>query len=329
MEGILTRQSPLFGRMTAQWHLEPLPFGALAVFFPDWSMEDRVAAWSIAGGIPAYLEWLDPALSLRENLKEVILAPGSMFLAEPMFLLYDEVRDPKNYLAILNAIGAGIHDFDAIAQASMIDKKHLSAYLARLQELRLIERRLPATLTPAQMRRSRRGRYRLKDAYFSFYFRFIAPRRLVSPRDRTALAQSVAQDLDAFVGATGFETLAHAWLDSEKAQTLFPFRPEQVGWHWDKNAQVDLVAPHFKERQVVIGECKWTTRRVGKSEMDRFLNHTGPFTLAALPREGRGFTPHYVYFARSGFTRGALTELQKHGGVAIDLDALDDALRLP
>jgi hypothetical protein len=31
------RQSPLFGRMTGQWQLLPLPFGILKEFRPNWS----------------------------------------------------------------------------------------------------------------------------------------------------------------------------------------------------------------------------------------------------------------------------------------------------
>jgi hypothetical protein len=95
------------------------------------------------------LEWLDPERSLSDNISEVILAPGSMFIAEPAFLLYDEVRDPRTYLAILQAIGAGHHTLSDIANAALVGRTHLAAYLARLQELRLIERRLPVTVPPA------------------------------------------------------------------------------------------------------------------------------------------------------------------------------------
>lgn len=98
-----------------------------------------------------------------------------MFIAEPTFLLYDEVPDPRTHVAILKAIGAGHHTLSDIANAALVGRTHLSAYLARLQELRLIERRLPVTIPPAQRRRSRRGPYHISDPYFRFYFRFIAP----------------------------------------------------------------------------------------------------------------------------------------------------------
>jgi len=47
METLFSRQSPLFGRMTGQWHLEPLPFSSLAEFFPNWDADARVAAYAI------------------------------------------------------------------------------------------------------------------------------------------------------------------------------------------------------------------------------------------------------------------------------------------
>ncbi len=60
METLQARQSPLFGRLTGQWHLQPLCFASLQEFLPNWSAEERVAAYAVVGGVPAYLEWLDP-----------------------------------------------------------------------------------------------------------------------------------------------------------------------------------------------------------------------------------------------------------------------------
>jgi len=50
---------------------------------------------------------LDPELDLIGNIRQVMLNPDSMLLAEPAFLLYDEVREPNSYLAVLKAIGSG------------------------------------------------------------------------------------------------------------------------------------------------------------------------------------------------------------------------------
>ena len=89
-------------------------------------------------------------------------------------MLYDEVREPRTHLAILKAIGTGHHTLAEIANAALVGKIHLSSYLARLQELRLVERRLPITVPPVRRRRARKGHYHLS------VFRFIAPHQAVS-----------------------------------------------------------------------------------------------------------------------------------------------------
>src|SRR5689334_18708314 len=51
---------------------------------------------------------------------------------------------------------------------------------AQLQDLRLIERRLPATVPQMQQHRSRMGRYHLSDPFLRFHFRFdVVDRKIV------------------------------------------------------------------------------------------------------------------------------------------------------
>ena len=71
MEMLQSYSSPLFGRMTGQWQVEPLPFVALKQFFPNWTIDERVALYSIVGGVAAYLDWLNPNLNLINNLYQV------------------------------------------------------------------------------------------------------------------------------------------------------------------------------------------------------------------------------------------------------------------
>lgn len=49
MIDMLGYQAPLYGRMTAQLLVKPLPFYALREFFPKYSVEERVAVYAILG----------------------------------------------------------------------------------------------------------------------------------------------------------------------------------------------------------------------------------------------------------------------------------------
>jgi AAA+ ATPase superfamily predicted ATPase len=326
MESLVFQQSPLFGRLGGQWHLQALPFSALQDFFPGWSAEERVAAYAIVGGVPAYLEWLDPKRSLAENLRHVMLSPGSMFLAEPAFLLYDEVRDPQNYLSILKTIGAGHHVLDEIARASLIDKAHLSSYLVRLQELKLVERRLPVTLTVDERRRSRRGRYHLSDAYFRFYFRFLSPFQSTLTFEADRVAHEIQKGLPAFVGSTAFEDLARQWITRQGAARKLPFEPISVGSHWSPKVQADIVALDPRSRDILIGECKWTNGKAEEQDIKKLVEQTGPLVVRDLPGGGSRWTVHFAAFSRAGFTAGARARMKKSRGILVDLDQLDSGL---
>jgi hypothetical protein len=327
METLQTRQSPLFGRLTGQWHLQPLPFATLHEFLPNWSVEERVAAYAVVGGVPAYLEWLDPGRSLSHNIRDVVLAPGSMFVAEPTFLLYDEVREPATHLAIVKAIGAGNHTLSDISNAALVSKTHLSAYLARLRELRMVERRLPVTVPPARRRRARTGRYHLLDPYFRFYFRFLAPHQddlayrpeLVLPRIR--------EGLRAFVGMTAFEELSRQWVLEQGRAGALPFEVREVGSHWSRRVQVDVVAVNWTDHQILLGEAKWGTDAVGRSMIRDLLETKTPKALRDLPGEGAGWHVHYAFFSRAGFTDAARVEAELVGAQMVDLEILDAGLR--
>lgn len=322
METLQSRQSPLFGRLTGQWDLDPLPFSALQTFLPSWTLEERVAAYAMVGGVPAYLEWLDPGRSLVDNIRHVILAPGSMFTAEPAFLLYDEVREPQVYLAALKAIGAGSHSLDEISNAALIGKTHLPAYLARLQELRLVERRLPATVPPSGRHRSRQGRYHLSDAYFRFYFRFLAPHHDALAFEPDWVTRQVQQGLRAFVGQTAFEDLAQQWVAQQGRTGQIDFRPDVVGSHWSRTAQVNVVAVNWQERAILLGECKWGTEAVGKDVLRELVEIKTPRVLKELPDGGQGWRVRHALFARAGFTDAAQAAAQTEAAMLVDLAAL-------
>ncbi|MEZ4658833.1 MAG: ATP-binding protein [Caldilineaceae bacterium] len=324
MESMMKHQSPLFGRFTGQWKLEPLPFAALREFFVGWQTDERVALYAVIGGIPAYLEWLDPAVGLVENIRDIMLAPGSMFMAEPQFLLYDELRDPQTYLSILQAISNGNHTLSAISQAALVERTGLPRFLQRLQELQLIERRLPVTLNKAAQKKSRQGRYHLADPFFRFYFRFLAPHQnAFMPQQETLI--HIQNELRAFVGL-GFEQLAQQWVAAQARAGKLPFVPEAIGAHWGSTAQIDVVAINWHTHDVLLGECKWGDRPVERAVVDDLVQRKGPALRAILEENGPQWQLHYAIFARAGLTENALSALQAHSGMMIDLPLMDQIL---
>jgi AAA+ ATPase superfamily predicted ATPase len=277
----------------------------------------------MVGGIPAYLNWFDPDLDLIDNIRQTILSPGSMFLAEPAFLLYDEVREPNSYLSILKAIGGDAHTLTEIGERAFIPSTSVTFYLNTLQELRLVERRLPVTQPKAERGRSRSGRYSLSDPYFRFYFQFLEPFLSTSPVNTDQVIEAVRRNLRAFVGVSALEELAREWVQVQGKAGKLPFAPDAIGSHWSSRVQVDVVAINWKTHEILLGECKWGTDRVDRQIVRELIETKTPLVLKDLPSEGMGWQVYYVLFARSGFTPAAVEQLQKVDGLAVDLNDMD------
>lgn len=322
MVDLLGYQAPLYGRITAQLALKPLPFRALAQFFPHYTTEERVAVYAILGGIPAYLEKFSDAYSLAHNIREQILAPTSVFQNEPFFLLQDEVREVTNYLAIIRAIGEGAHTLDAITLLAGLPKNHVSTYLARLQELTFVQRELPVTHPPDKA--TTRGRYILADAYLRFYFRFLAPNRLLLEQGlQNRLWELIRDGLRAFVGQTAFEEICRTWTMQQAATGRLPFLPDAVGRHWGREAEIDVVAINRHKRQLLLGECKWGVEDISQEVVRSLVEVRGPKVIAQLEGE---WSVQYAFFARTGFTPSALAEAKSVGAVTINSNQLEQEL---
>jgi AAA+ ATPase superfamily predicted ATPase len=327
METFLQRGSPLFGRFTGQWHLEPLEFTTLQHFLPGWRADQRIAAYAIVGGIPAYLERLNPKLTVADNIRDVILSPGSMFVAEPDLLLYDEVHEPRVYRSILQAIGLGAHTVNDISNAAFVSKTHLSAYLKRLQELRFIERRLPITVAPSKLSKSRSGRYHLTDHFLRFYFRFVAPVRDEIGYRPDNVLPGIQEPLRAFVGATAYEEVCRSWVYRASHRGRLPFEVQHIGSHWSRGVQVDVVGLNWQAKSILLGECKWGIDAVSRDVVTELIDTKTPLVLKTLPNGGANWSVHYAVFSRAGLTPAAQALAKTYNATVVNLEKLDRDLQ--
>ena len=97
---VLAYQAPLYGRASAQMHVQPLSFGNTSAFFPSYDAAERVAIYAMFGGVPAYWERINQSLTISENIRQQLLSPNNLMQAEPRLLLQDFVREPDNYISI-------------------------------------------------------------------------------------------------------------------------------------------------------------------------------------------------------------------------------------
>src|SRR5690606_37630783 len=151
-------------------------------------------------------------------------------------------------------------------------------------------------------RQVRTGRYHLPDPYFRFYFRFIAPHYSELPYRAEPILARVREELRAFVGLTGFEDVCRQWVTQQSRAGQLPFEAEAVGSHWSRDVQVDVVAVNWREKALLLGECKWGTDAVGRDVIRELLEVKTAKVLRTLPEAGQSWQVTHAFFARAGFT---------------------------
>lgn len=323
---VLGEKSPLYGRRTAQLDLRPMDvFDACEVLRVapaaegrcDPSAEFVAQAYGVAGGIPLYLEQLDPTLPFEQNLAERALAEDSFLYCEPTNYLLQSVKAYESYNAVLAAVASGRTQPTQIAGVSGINANSITSYLRKLEELQIAERR-----APVPRKNGGRPGYRLCDNLFAFWYA-ISTRyadAIGSRQGALVAARIMRQEFPTYMGPV-FEELCRQWVRREMARGRIDALVGTVGKWWGtdpvtrRQADIDVVATTHDDL-LVLGECKW---------------HQQPMDVGVLQTlEGRSLMFEerrklLIGFSRAGFTEGAAAYAAERPYLRlISLDALFD-----
>ena len=107
------------------------------------SFGDRIAHFAVAGGIPAYWLQFESRKGFNENLKGHLLRKGEMLYDEVEFILREELREPRYYFALLQAMAQGKRKLSELVNATPISQPVANKYLGVLANLRIVEREIP------------------------------------------------------------------------------------------------------------------------------------------------------------------------------------------
>ncbi|MFH1638319.1 MAG: ATP-binding protein [Candidatus Woesearchaeota archaeon] len=251
---VLAHKSPLYGRRSGQWKVEPLKFCYLKGFFPRYKIEELVKLYSITDSIPLYLLKFEPAKSSDYNIINRIFKKGEFLNQEVEFLLKEELREPGNYFMILKAIAHGNRKFGEIINNTEMDKTLVSKYIDTLIKLRIIAKEFPVT---AKKEKVRDTLYLFEDNYFLFWFRFVYPfRYMIEEGKGESLLKQVLPSFNQHVSFV-FEKVCKEFLSSDK---IAPFEYAKIGRWWHKHEEIDLVAFNDASRQIIFAECKWKNK---------------------------------------------------------------------
>lgn len=263
---VVAYKAPLYGRATGQLKIEPFFFGTAKRYFENYSYEEQITAYSVFGGIPAYLETIDNKKSLKENIINNFLKPQSYLFEEPTTFFKEEFREPALYNSIVEAIATGSTKLNEIATKIDNSTSKTAIYLKNLLELQIIKKETPVT----EKNSNKKTIYRLCDNLFAFWYRFISPNlSTIGFAETESLYETLIEPYLSEHTSKVFEDVCKEFLLLNINRNTIPFLFNQIGRWWGNNPnekteeEIDILTFTNDKKNAFFIECKWRNEKTG------------------------------------------------------------------
>lgn len=304
---VLGYKSPLYGRRTAQFKIMPFRYTELKQFQWNYTNEELAQIYGITSGIGEYLHAIDPSKSVDENIIALYMNPNGRMFEEPTNLLKQELRDPKMYHSILEAIAGGASTLNEIASKAKENSAACAYHLKSLISLGIIKKETPIGLKE----QTRKTIYSILDSSFLFWFRFVSPSVSMIMQNNGDIIYDcfVKPNLNEFMG-TVFERMSLEYMEDRRTLETAPFIYQNIGRWWGSNPvkkreeEIDICA--MNKNQLLIGECKWTTKPVDMRVVRNLIEQSGLFKQESK---------YYYLFSKNGFQEDVLQFQRDHANV--------------
>lgn len=273
----LVHSEALHNRRTLEIRLPPLPAVEAKQFFGGLRSNHEVARLlMVFGGIPKYLEQIDPSRSFHDNLDRLCFQRHGFFLHEFDAIFKEQFKVTRSYGTLVRtlAVGSGSKE-DLARRAGIASGGGLTGYLETLEQADFVKTFSPSPLF-GKGRKTRK--VVLWDEWLRFYLTWVEPHlQVIEMNTRPGLLDRLAGSaLDAYFGLA-FERLCmknlphlfeHLGIDFHQVVGFGPFfRQPARGAREAKGLQIDILIRR-KGDVLTLVECKFSSRPVGVSVID-------------------------------------------------------------
>jgi AAA+ ATPase superfamily predicted ATPase len=177
IEQNILKKTDFVGRVSQHIHLEELPLNQVSAFWKKTitSPIEKIRYLNLSGGVPRYLEELNPHLPTTANIKKLAFQPGSFF-SEEFEKIFNETFEKRAliYKNILKLLIEKKLSFVELCSDLKVEKNgSISNYLDDLVLSGFLSRDYKYSTKGVK---SKLSVYRIKDNYVRFYLKFIEPR---------------------------------------------------------------------------------------------------------------------------------------------------------
>jgi len=249
-------QEPLFGRADQILYVKPFQARVLKKILDDYrqfSNENLFSHYLITGGVPRYEEVLMEAECFTtDELLDQIFKKDSFFIYEGKNILIQEFgRDYSMYFSILELLSAGR---TSRSEIESILARSVGGYLENLEkEYDLVEKVKPV----GSKRDARNQKYRIKDNFIKFWFRFIYSNMTMIESERFAYVKNlVRRDFSTYAGPV----LEKLFIEIKGYTDDYGL----IGTYWEKGNknEIDIVAVNDFDKRITVAEVKMNKDKI-------------------------------------------------------------------
>lgn len=295
MKSLLEHKNPLYGRADLTIDLKQMDYYESAAFYPDFSDEDKVRIYAVFGGIPYYNRLIDDSMSVKDNIIELIAAPGARLENEVAMYLNAEISKITNANEVFEALAAGFTRYsDILSQSHVSSGPTLVDVLDKLIKMELVGKVTPIN-DPGN---KKKAAYVIVDNFSQFYYRFIfkfsSQMKIMDPD--VFYDKYIAADLDAVYVPRRFEDICRQYLIRQnKAGNIDPVIEKIGKYYYDDpinhtNGEFDIVTED--ERGYAFYEVKFKKDPVTEQDIQTEIEQ--------VKRTGLNCCK-YAFISRSGF----------------------------
>lgn len=174
LDNVINQNGGLYGRVTSDLKLSPFTLAETEQYFhllgAQLSRYDIVQAYMAMGGIPYYMNFWQPDMSLVQNMDYLFFAPNAKLKNEFNRLFHSLFMHPENFVRIVHLLGkrhGGYTRKDISIETGLDSGQTLTKTLEALVASDFIQQYQPF----GEGKRDKR--YRLVDPYCLFYLHFM------------------------------------------------------------------------------------------------------------------------------------------------------------
>ena len=295
MKSLLERQNPLYGRIDLTINLKPMDYYESALFYPEFSEEDKVRLFCVFGGIPYYNRLIDAKKSVRENIIELIASPGSRLENEVSMYLNSEISKITNANEVFEALSKGFSRYkDILDQSNVSSGPALIDILDKLIRMDVVAKEAPIN----DENNKKKSGYSISDNLSLFYYKYIFRNRSrMNVMDSDVFYDKyIAEDFETKFVPKGFEKICRQFLIRKNRRGLLDEIFEKIGkYYYDdplekKNGEFDIVT--LDDKGYIFYEAKFRKEPMTESMIENEIRQVKETGLKCY---------RYGFFSRAGF----------------------------